>query len=1151
MSGKSKKYLFWGKLANMFGVALAIASLVTNLLPAGTVSAHSASISATVACQSDGTKLVTWTISQDMGTGRPMDITAINQTLSGVGVGTIVTTPAQGTQTFEGDNHSSVTLTFTGHWAFDNYLHSFSGSKDLGNNTCAPETPPPPASASVAVGACTYQDGHSSTKVTLTLSHATLTIDGNTYNSSTDIYLSPGNYHYTWTHKTGYTGSGSGDISIGDCAPKASASVSLGACTYHDGESSVDVIIAVDHASLSINHHTYDHNQTISLHPGSYDWTARADHDYVLSEDSSGTLVVNGCPPGNATASATISGSCSWTQGSGSVTPVTIALSHASLTINSVTYTTPQTINLGPGSYHYTWAANESGYIGSGSGDLTIGDCTPGNATGSATISGSCSWTIGGGSVTPVTIALSHTSLTINSVTYTTPQTINLGPGSYHYTWTANESGYVGSGSGDLNIGECTPPDATASVVPGSCQWTPEAGSLTPVSYTLDGASLTITKDGSSDSYGPFTTSGSVNLGPGSYSYSWTALGDHKGSGSGGFTVNNCTPPDATASVIPGSCQWTAGAGSLTPVNYTLDGASLTITKDGSSISYGPFTTSGSIDLGPGSYSYSWSALSDHKGSGSGTFSINDCTAPDAEASIVPGTCGWTVADGSQTPVTYTLTGASLTFTNNGTLTTYGPFTVSGSINLGPGDYSYAWTATTGFKGSGGGSLVIGDCTPGNASASVSTGACSYSKETGASTPVTITLVGASFTINGQTYIVSTDIDLGPGIYPYSWTALPGYINSGSGNLDVGNCNPSDPLVKTANPLTYSTVGAVINYTYIVTNLGNVALTGLKVTDDKTSVSCPKDTLTVNETVTCTASYTILQGDLDAGSVTNHATSFTDQTGPVYAQATVTAVVQTGLTIDKTVTESTYTLVSDILHYHYLVTNTGNVTLTGVSVTDDKTSAACPKTTLAPAEAMTCMGTYSVSNGDMGSEQITNTAYATGLYGTVPVQSAPDSASVKRFLKLNLSGICAANPVANDAWQVVNPNNYTVGFQYSLDGGVAGTGDIGANLTTTFETPVTGRGTGVMSLYAVGNLQNNATVAKGCNNHPPSGPTPQPTLVPLIPVTGAGGPTVLIPVTGVDMGLLGRMFPRTLFGLSFSFFGLGFVLTGLARRHEN
>ncbi|MGZ6346017.1 MAG: DUF7507 domain-containing protein, partial [Anaerolineales bacterium] len=1122
MSGRSKKYMFFGKVANMLGVALAIASLVTNLLPVGIVSAHHATITATVVCQSDGTKLVTWKIENSEGSSHPMDITSINPAITGVGVGTLVATSVQGTQTFAANNHSTVSLSIGGHWAFDNYAGNFSGSKALGSNTC-----PTPASASVSKGSCnwTERDG-SLTDVTLTLDHASLTIGGNTYTSSQTIHLSPGSYSYNWTAQSGYTGSGSGSISIGDCnppdyqlnlshiqcvnnqveihfvllnvpdgvtpgtltytygsisptnhtgnvwhyfdykpdgyynvtsasvvvsgttvnlhnpgayadtyncgttPPAANASVTPGTCSWtQDAGSLTDVAITVDHASLTIGGHTYTASQIIHLSPGEYPYNWTAQTGYTGS--GNGSVSIGDCTPGTATASATISGSCSWTQGGGSVTPVTIALSHASLTINSVTYTTPQTINLGPGSYHYTWAANEAGYIGNGSGDLTIGDCTPGNADASATIGGSCSWTQAGGSVTPVTIALNHASLTINSVTYTTPQTINLGPGSYHYTWAANEAGYIGSGSGDVSIGDCTPPDAHASVVPGSCGWTMGAGSQTPVTYTLTGASLTITKDGTSDSYGPVTTSGSINLGPGSYSYTWVATTGYKGGDSGTFKVIDCTPPDGNAKVDVGSCSWNASDGSLTEVALTITGASLTI--DG----VGTYTSSQTIKLPKGDYTYSWTATLGYKGGDTGKFSVGDCTPPDATASVTPGACSWSRETGPLIPVSINVSDASLLL--NGVT-----YTSSTTVNLAPGTYPYSWTALVGFKGSGSGSLVIGDCTPGKALASVSTGTCSFSKETGAKTPLTITLTGASFTINGETYNVSTNIDLGPGLYPYSWTALTGYDGSGSGNLNIGNCNPADPLVKTAHPITYSSVGTLISYTYELTNIGNVVLTGVKVTDDKASVSCPKDTLAVNESMTCTATYSIVQYDLDAGFVTNIATAVTDQTPANHDSATVTAVITTGLTLDKTVAESTYTLVGDLLHYSYVVKNTGNVTLTSVGVTDDKTTAACPKPTLAPQESMTCIATYAVTNADMRSEQITNTAFASGLYKTLPVQSTPDSATVIRFFKLTLTSLCAANSAVNDGWKVTNDNNYAVGFEYSLDGGVAGTGSVGS-----------------------------------------------------------------------------------------------------------
>ena len=186
------------------------------------------------------------------------------------------------------------------------------------------------------------------------------------------------------------------------------------------------------------------------------------------------------------------------------------------------------------------------------------------------------------------------------------------------------------------------------------------------------------------------------------------------------------------------------------------------------------------------------------------------------------------------------------------------------------------------------------------------------------------------------------------------------------------------------------------------------------------------------------------------------------------------------LTIKKSVTETTYTLVGDILHYSYLVTNTGEVSLIGVGVADDKTTASCPKTTLDLAESMTCTATYTVNNADMSFENITNTAYATGLFGDVLVQSDPKSQTVVRFFKLILSAICAADPNTQNGWQVVNNNPYPVEFEYAIDGGVSGLGTVHANSTATFETPV-GSGTGVMGLYVGGFLQNNAMAATGCH----------------------------------------------------------------------
>lgn len=105
----------------------------------------------------------------------------------------------------------------------------------------------------------------------------------------------------------------------------------------------------------------------------------------------------------------------------------------------------------------------------------------------------------------------------------------------------------------------------------------------------------------------------------------------------------------------------------------------------------------------------------------------------------------------------------------------------------------------------------------------------------------------------------------------------------GGGNPVVELPNPELVLVKTAMPTAYDSVGDVINYSFEVTNIGNVAISGPITIDDDlaTDEACPAVTtvgngdnlLDVAETIVCTASYTITQADLDAGSVTNTATA--------------------------------------------------------------------------------------------------------------------------------------------------------------------------------------------------------------------------------------------------------------------------------------
>jgi uncharacterized repeat protein (TIGR01451 family) len=254
---------------------------------------------------------------------------------------------------------------------------------------------------------------------------------------------------------------------------------------------------------------------------------------------------------------------------------------------------------------------------------------------------------------------------------------------------------------------------------------------------------------------------------------------------------------------------------------------------------------------------------------------------------------------------------------------------------------------------------------------------------------------------------------------------------------------PALTVVKSAAPGTYDHVGQVVTYTYTLTNSGNVTLDGpFTVTDDRAAVTCPATaTLAPAAMVTCTATYTVTQADLDGGSVTNHATGSAVFDGnPVtsnQATATVTADQKPALSLDKSVTPAIYRAVGDVLSYSYVVTNTGNVTLTDpVTVTDDRATVTCPGTLLAPDQSLTCTATYTVTQADLDAGAVTNTASATSGTTTSPVDTA--SALAAQTPELGLAKSAAPGTYdhvgqsVSYTYTLTNTGNVTLGGPFAV-----------------------------------------------------------------------------------------------------------------------
>jgi uncharacterized repeat protein (TIGR01451 family) len=210
----------------------------------------------------------------------------------------------------------------------------------------------------------------------------------------------------------------------------------------------------------------------------------------------------------------------------------------------------------------------------------------------------------------------------------------------------------------------------------------------------------------------------------------------------------------------------------------------------------------------------------------------------------------------------------------------------------------------------------------------------------------------------------------------------------------------------------YSAVGDILHYSFLVTNTGDTRIRGPVIVYDSRAVdeACPSLATVGNgdawfdpgESVTCSASYTIRQGDLDTGSVTNWSSAQVDWYLTSFDPMTVRASLHPGLGLTKAVSESTYAAPGDRLHYSFTVTNSGDTRLHGpVAIDDLRTNdEACPSATsvgngdawLDPGEVITCSATHAVTQGNLDAGSLTNTATATADGITSNTASATSTA---------------------------------------------------------------------------------------------------------------------------------------------------------------
>ncbi len=304
--------------------------------------------------------------------------------------------------------------------------------------------------------------------------------------------------------------------------------------------------------------------------------------------------------------------------------------------------------------------------------------------------------------------------------------------------------------------------------------------------------------------------------------------------------------------------------------------------------------------------------------------------------------------------------------------------------------------------------------------------------------PVAGLAPGNTYNCTGTYTVTSNDVAIGSVTNLAS--ASDGTITSPTDSETVpSGATPALTVVKTSVDTSYASVGETLNYTYVVENTGNAAFVeDILVTDDKigtlvcwTATASDPDFIPAEKT-TCstdiTNAYTVTQADIEAGSVTNNAYSST-----IYALSTNVYSTEVDLTIYATqlpswtvvkATSDTPTAVGNTLNYTFTVNNTGNVSISNVSVSDPK-CATMPTLTSGDSDSDNVLDvneshvysctSIAVTQIEVDSGKVDNTVTVTGTPtgGVLPVAS--DSLSTPIIQSPSLSIVKSAATFKTDA----------------------------------------------------------------------------------------------------------------------------------------
>ena len=304
--------------------------------------------------------------------------------------------------------------------------------------------------------------------------------------------------------------------------------------------------------------------------------------------------------------------------------------------------------------------------------------------------------------------------------------------------------------------------------------------------------------------------------------------------------------------------------------------------------------------------------------------------------------------------------------------------------------------------------------------------------------------------IEGSQTLVGTS---GNAVVGYEFNALtdPGNyaVSTVDGTLTVTDGTENDPVdpdlvvVKAHEEGTYG-LGETVEFTITATNIYDDARTMTFVEQDGVEITgqATFENVEPGATVSTTARYIVTEADILAGGFTNTVTvSFEGGKDFEGNDDVVVDDPETHLTVNKVTTSQPFEgnayMLDETITYEVTVTNDGNLTVEGVTVTDELAGAiladgeSAEVGTLAPGESATLHYSYTVTEADVLAGKVMNVATATGTSTNpddpeVPVDPGTTEDPVETPRPSLFASKMASDPADGKAFQLGEKIAYTV-----------------------------------------------------------------------------------------------------------------------------